>query len=389
MAEGKKQIKKHKGQYILIGIMSLVGFMGGILMTEYAIHMKKQGMITDHGHIFFMVILLVEIYFACFVQIIIHEAGHLIFGRLTGYQFSSFRIGTFMWIKKDGKLKLKKLSLAGTGGQCLMSPPDMVGGKMPYVLYNLGGILTNGIVGLICLGVGFLFKQHYYLSTFLIVMGVIGLLFALTNGIPMPGLVNNDGHNAWSLGKSTSALRSFWLQMKIAEQIAKGIRLKDMPEEWFSLPTPEEMKNSMNATIGVFRCNRLIDAKAFDEANQLMEKLLKMDTGIVDIHRKLLICDRIYCDLIRGNRQDYIDEMLDKKQKEFMKAMKKFPSVLRTQYAYALLAQQNQEEAYKIKKQFEKCSHTYPYPSDIESEQELIDIVDALINVKEEEIKFT
>ncbi|MGN0027478.1 MAG: hypothetical protein ACI33I_10830 [Clostridium sp.] len=35
-----------------------------------------------------------------------------------------------MFIKENDKLKLKKLSLAGTGGQCLMSPPEFIDGNL-------------------------------------------------------------------------------------------------------------------------------------------------------------------------------------------------------------------------------------------------------------------
>ena len=41
---------------------------------------------------------------ANFLQTVIHEAGHLVFGLLSGYQYCSFRIGSFMWIKQDGKI---------------------------------------------------------------------------------------------------------------------------------------------------------------------------------------------------------------------------------------------------------------------------------------------
>ena len=86
---------------------------------------------------------------ANFLQTVIHEAGHLVFGLMSGYQYCSFRIGSFMWIKQDGKMRVKRFSLAGTGGQCLMAPPDLVDGKMPYVLYNMGGCLANLIVSVI------------------------------------------------------------------------------------------------------------------------------------------------------------------------------------------------------------------------------------------------
>ena len=65
--------------------------------------------------------------------------------------------------------------------------------------------------------------------------------------------------------------------------------------------------------------------------------------------------------------------MLDKSQKKFMKAMKNFPSILRTEYAYALLAEKDEIKADEIKSKFEKIAMSYPHPSEINSERELMD----------------
>ena len=88
--------------------------------------------------IIFIAVLFVLMLIALLIQIVIHEGGHLVFGRISGYRFSSFRIMNLMWIEDQGKIKLKHLQVAGTGGQCLMSPPDLIDGKIPVVLYNLG-----------------------------------------------------------------------------------------------------------------------------------------------------------------------------------------------------------------------------------------------------------
>lgn len=308
---------------------------------------------------------------------IIHEAGHFIFGTLTGYKLSSFRIGSFMWINDNGKTKLKRYSLAGTGGQCLMCPPDIVNGNIPIVLYNLGGCIMNIITGVIALLIFFLFRDNSLLSVFMLMITIVGFADAIINGVPLRlGLIDNDGYNALSLGKNPQALRSFWIQMKINDRILKGDRLKDIPEEWCTLPSDEEMKNSMISVIGVFACNRLMDKHSFDEAENLIKHYLEADTSMVGVHRSLLICDYIFCQLIRnGNRQD-IEQMLDKQQKSFMKSMKKNPTILRTEYAYALLLENDITKAEKIKQQFEKCAVSYPYTSDIESERELINIAD-------------
>ena len=102
--------------------------------------------------------------------IIIHEAGHLVFGLLSGYRFVSFRVMSLMWIKRDGRLRLKRLTLAGTGGQCLMAPPEMVNGRFPVVLYNLGGAIMNLLSVPVFLGLWFLVRGVTWLA-FLTAMG--------------------------------------------------------------------------------------------------------------------------------------------------------------------------------------------------------------------------
>ena len=90
------------------------------------------------------------------LQTILHETGHLIGGLLTGYKFCSFRIGNLQLQRENGALRFRRLKLAGTGGQCLMTPPEPVDGKIPVMLYNLAGPLMNLLTALLALGGYFL-----------------------------------------------------------------------------------------------------------------------------------------------------------------------------------------------------------------------------------------
>lgn len=310
---------------------------------------------------------------AAYLQIIVHEGGHLIFGLLTGYRFVSFRVGSFMLYKRQGKLRSAKYSLAGTGGQCLLAPPDMIDGKMPYMLYNLGGVLMNLIVSAVCVLILIIVKPGIVLSCFCVMMIVMGVIFAVTNGLPIPmGEVDNDGRNAMSMGENPEALRSLWLQLKINEYTTEGFRLKEMPEEWFEMPSEEALQNSMAATIGVFHCNRLMDEMDFEKAGQTIEELLNKKSGVLGIYRSLLTLDLIYCELFGERRAKILKRMERKEMVQLMKAMKNFPSVLRTQYAYALLIECDVQKAEKIKRQFQKMAKDYPHVQEIESEWELM-----------------
>ena len=362
-------------QYIGMAFMMLIGAICGFIMVWYIDNPSADTPL--YQEILSLAGLFLGMYVALFFHMIVHEAGHLVFGLMTGYKFCSFRIASFMWLKENGKLKMKRLTLAGTGGQCLMTPPDMKDGKIPLVLYNLGGSFINIIIGALFL-VGYLiFSDIPFLSPILLIFAAVGFMTAMMNGIPMRmGTVDNDGYNAFALSKNKEAVEAFWVQLKVAEQSSKGVRLKDMPAEWFAVPTDEAMKNSMVATRCVFTCNRLMDEEKFEEADALMAHLLEIESGIVGLHHDLLMCDRIYVELIGQNRTEVIASMMTKEQKKFMKAMKRFPSVLRTQYALAVLEEKNASKAETIKGDFDKTAKSYPYPHEIESERELMRIVD-------------
>jgi hypothetical protein len=365
------KIKKLLPILFLVGIGLVLGVFVGVYTETIAASTSSGNSIGER--LFSMAFLFIAAYIAFFLQIIVHEGGHLLFGLMTGYGFSSFRVGSFMWIKQEGKIKVKRFSLVGTGGQCLLTPPEMKDGNYPYILYNFGGSILNLVVGAVFILLAVVTRDSNLVSKQFMLLGVVGAAYALINGIPFQlENVNNDGHNAISLGKNKEALRSFWVQLKVNEQITAGVRLKSMPEEWFEIPSEESMKNSITSVMGVFACNRMMDQMKFEEAEETIEKLLDMDTGIVGLHKHLMVCDQIYCQLIGENNQEKISSLVDKKQKKFMEAMKRFPSVVRTEYVYALLKENNPVKANQIKEKFTQIANKYPYSSEIAMEFELM-----------------
>ncbi len=373
MSKKRKTDWKQNLFTVLLGLSALTfGFCFAFYIDEFFVDKA-----TGSDKVFMLLSLLIGMYVSIFVNTIIHEAGHLVFGLLTGYKFSSFRIHNLMWVMENDKIKFKRHSIAGTAGQCLMSPPDMVNGKFPVVLYNLGGCIFNFIVAVISFLAFFIFKNQPFFAVFILGFGVSALILAVSNGIPLKtATVNNDGYNTLDITRNSEAMNAFWLQLKIVEQTSKGVRLKDMPSEWFEFPTDDAMQNSMVATSGVFAANRLLDEQKFAEAAECISHLLEIESGIAGIHRNLIICDRIFIELIGENRREAVGRLLTKEQKKFMKQVRNFLTVLRTEYALALLYEEDIEKAEKIKAEFEKRCKTHPYKPDIESEKELINIAD-------------
>lgn len=367
--------KKNKNKGKLKRLIPTMGFMllGGICGMLMVLYGGLFDYESSEISLSSFAVMFVAMYIAMYIQIAVHEAGHLIFGLASGYEFCSYRLGKLMWVKQNGKLSFKRYSLSGTGGQCLMSPPEIKDGKMPVVLYNLGGSIMNLFAAAVSVILFLLLRDAPVVSTIFLMSTVIGVFFAALNGIPMRlGTIDNDGYNALSIRKNKNSMRSFYIQLKLVTELSEGKRLKDMPEEWFPVPSDEEMKNSMSATVGVLCCNRLMDTQSFTEAQGLMEHFLSIDSGIVGVQKNLLLCDILYCELMGENRKEKIDELLTKDMKKILKARINNPAALRTQYAYSLICQNNEKAAAKIKKRFDKIIASYPYSGEAESERELL-----------------
>ncbi|MDO5755228.1 MAG: hypothetical protein Q4P28_03245 [Tissierellia bacterium] len=160
--------------------------------------------------------------------IILHEFGHLIFGLLSGYRFGSIRVDSFLLYHIDGQWKTGQLEVPGTGGQCLLYPP--IKKNHPYLLYHLGGIILNFIIGAIFL---FVAKQIGGRGSFFLLIGaLVHFAFVIINGIPFKN-IPNDGNNIRLLKKSPDYQKMVDDGLKIQEEYFRGKRLKEMDDSYF------------------------------------------------------------------------------------------------------------------------------------------------------------
>lgn len=373
--------KKNYGDIAAKIIMLLTGAVCGIFII---FTMNFFGTLVKGPAAFLLMFAeaMIIMYIASFVQTIIHESGHLIFGLITGYKFVSFRIGHFMFIKEKGRLKIKLYNVVGTAGQCLMMPPQW-NEKIPYRLYNLGGCIMNAATALFALAAYFAAGAEGFFTLCMAMLAVMGLSMALTNGIPMRvGGISNDGMNAALLGKKENTLRAFWLQLYVNGLIAKGERYRNMPREWFRLPEGEELSDPICCAMGVMLYNFCFDMHEFDEAEQTINYMLNAP-GLLDVEKNELLCELLFLRVLRGAPKEEIDSLLTPKLDKYIKATANYVSRRRLAYAYQLLYLKNYSTAQKCLEVFDRTAATYPYSAETENEREIIEIVKQKASVSE------
>ncbi|MDU2489960.1 MAG: site-2 protease family protein [Clostridium celatum] len=376
MGEKKKGGKKIIFYICFSLVILLLGFFGGFLLGE---KMEKSSLSFEMS-IFTIVLYIFIFYFAFIIQIIIHEAGHLIFGLLSGYEFISFRVGSITIVKDQGKFKLKKFKIKGTGGQCLMMPKTNNYEEINYLLYNLGGILMNFIASIICLLILILVDTNQYIKVMLSEFILIGVICVISNGIPMKlGGISNDGYNTMSISRDKFIKYCFYIQLKVNGLLSKGMRFKDMPIEWFHVKEGADLNNHFITFLKIMEANYYQDKLDFNLAKECYENILYSAPNIIKLYENEIKCELLFYEILNGNMEK-VDELYTKELRNYIKITDCYISRKRLMYVYNLIVLRDKEKADKVLGEFEKLKNSYPIKGDIESEEEIMNFI--LDNVK-------
>ena len=230
---------------------------------------------------------LFTMYLAClilgfFLSLILHELGHLIFGRLSGYQFVSFALLNRLWVKDEsGKIKLTKSArVGGALGQCLMEP-GADENDFRFILYNAGGALINIITGFLLL-IPLFFVSNFLVFAAFLGLGVIALLLGLTNIIPIKNttVIPNDGANIREALKSDEAAHGFYLLLRLNAQMSRGMHLQDFDNDMFAVSAEADLSNYLIANTVLLQAAQLEEKAAFEQSYQL---LMKLDPAVLPV----------------------------------------------------------------------------------------------------------
>ena len=317
--------------------------------------------------------LLLLLVLAYILQVAVHEGGHLVCGLLTGYRPLFYRLGRIMLVKREGRWRLCRYHIPGTGGQCLMLPPERE--TVPYRLYNWGGGLANLLLAVLAMP-AVLLGSSPLLRVFAMALALIGIWMAGTNLIPMQiGGIANDGYNARNLGKDQAALRGYVFQLRANAALLEGRSLSDLPESWFQVPDGADRGNPFVAGIAMQAAARKLELGAVEEADREFRSLLDRE-DLLGLYRLEITSEVIFCGLLLGRSRGELEALSTPELEKYRKATRPyFLSRSRQDYAWALLAEGDRDAAARALERFERVAADSPYPGELAGERRLLELV--------------
>lgn len=346
---------------MLVTASIIAGFLFGLVLGD----MLYYDGLTGDEYIWFVLCMVATVIISYMLATVIHESGHFVFGLITGYRLTSFRIFCFEFSSKDGKVGLRIHNVPGTAGQCLMTQ----GNSDRYTLYNMGGVIFNVIFGVGGI-VGYYLAPGVF-SSILGVFSMVNFFLAVTNGIPhLSPMISNDGMNQRYLRTNDETRKSLRNQLIIVRDNIGGMRLKDMDGELFSYDS-EKMTDGLACTLPYFHVLRNIDLGLYDEAISEIEQTKSYPYE--GIHKFLLEGELVTLKLLKG---EDVSSLLTLDLERMLKAMKHSVTAIRIRYAIAKLYDHNVELSNELKMSFERTVKKYSYPAEEQVERELIELIE-------------
>ncbi|MDE6741165.1 MAG: hypothetical protein K2J58_02415, partial [Muribaculaceae bacterium] len=318
---------------LIAGLLAggLIGLLlGGLIVvlftdTTWSEYIAKYYSINISEGLVVFIVAVVSMIISFLVLVPIHELGHLVCGLLSGYRFVSFRIFNYTILKVDGKFRIKKFAVAGTGGQCLLTPPAIALDKIPTGWYNFGGVMANIIMLAIALPF-FLLPLNPFVAEALGVFVAVDAIMILLNGIPMmAGGVGNDGYNMKLLKKNLRSKQGIVNQLRANALIQNGVRPKDMPEEFFEDAEEIDYSNALEVSIPLMYSSRLVDEMKYAEALVYLESLYAHKEEIMPLYVKEIACELAFLYLRTGNSEK-AEALLDKDLRKYIETYRKMMS---------------------------------------------------------------
>ena len=372
----KKIIKVLLGLLVGVGVGLLIGAGLFVLTNDGGLSafFEKLASINGLEVLLLVGLMILWLVVSAVLQIIIHEGGHLVAGLLMGYRFVSFRVFSLTLVRQDGRFRFRRFSIGGTGGQCLMAPPDKPLDRIDTRWYNLGGVLANLLVSGVALTLFLVGDLPMWADTWMLMMTIIGVIYALLNGWPMKiGGIGNDGYNLMHLEKMPDDKRLLIQMLDCNARIQEGLLPKDLPATYFGPQGEIDWSDGLQTNWQMMVVARMENVRQCEEAYSLLSDGIKARGKMPDLFWMETACEMVFVCLATG-RKDEAQRLYTPSLQNYVKTYSRTQSSKqRIAFAVALLMMERRDEASQILDTLKTNRHEYLLQGEVEMDIELME----------------
>ena len=241
-------------------------------------------------------LLFVGLFLSIYVHIFLHEGGHFLFGKLSGYRLVSFQVRHFKYSQADHSLHHMQTASPLLAGQCLMAPPKGDYAELPYRGYLLGGILANALTGAALYATAF--SMELKSGSLFVLFSLVPVWMALANLLPK---AQNDGALLREVSRSLHARELLFRQLEMAQLIEEKVPFAELPDAYFaSLKDAQYQKTFLVDYFYMVAYVRALGELDFEEADSLLQTFSANRPVKESVYWPIYVMESLFCDALFG-----------------------------------------------------------------------------------------
>ena len=136
-------------------------------------------------------------------------------------------------------------------------------------------------------------------------------------------------------------------------------------------------RDSLISSIKLIEGSYYYDRHEFEKAKSCYENLLNKSPKMMEFYKNEINCELLFFEIMGECNREKINNLYSKKLKKYIKTtLPYYITKQRLMYAYTLIYEKDKEKAKNYLLSFNKLVKTYPAKGEIESEKEIIKLIE-------------
>lgn len=232
---------------------------------------------------------------AGFLHALIHELGHLYFGKKNSFAFSEMVVWFFKWKKHANKIKFQLIMMGNEAGYTQMIPTNESEVEKGLKAMTLGGLIGSFLLMLVGVVPIFIANLPSWVFCIWVMLFPIGIYYFLGNILPKESMgVRNDGAVLYGIKKNDDQTKILFSLLKIQAFLYNGKTPSEIDEKYyFDLPQLAE-DNPNFAMLLSAKYSYYLDKGDYENAKKTTERLLSLEDYIPRDNFLTIMADCLY-----------------------------------------------------------------------------------------------
>lgn len=211
----------------------------------------------------------------------------------------------------------------------------------------------------------FLFQWKGFVSYGAIIFAMIGICYAIINGVPLKFQIANDGYNVMTMIKDPNARTAFYVQLKVNALLNEGKSYRQLPKELITMSKDVDLRDSLMASQKLMEYYYYLEQLDFHMAEEIIEELVPVLDTLPEVIKYYVTIEKLFLCYLQGKSEEEINKYNTSQFQGFIKKLNYELSIKRLKYAELMWENAWENEFDNALDEYKRAKEKFPIKGEI------------------------